>query len=130
MAEITENVKPHPHYFVPWILINDLSTTQLQIYQNGLFNFLCDPHSGSVPKGSAEFTNFFKQRKNLQLPHKNNHRLPTWRPLLSMFHKNFGGMCRYNYVPLTSQLQRNPTGRSTAHIVLTVFPLSFYQSKM
>ncbi|XP_003369557.1 hypothetical protein Tsp_04967 [Trichinella spiralis] len=66
MAEITENVQPHPHYFVPWILINDLSTTQLQIYQNGLFNFLCDPHSGSVPKGSAEFTNFFKQRKNLQ----------------------------------------------------------------
>ncbi|KRZ47589.1 GILT-like protein F37H8.5 [Trichinella nativa] len=66
MAEITENVKPHPHYFVPWILINDLSTAQLQIYQNGLFNFLCDWHRGSVPKGCAEFTNLFKQRKNMQ----------------------------------------------------------------
>ncbi|KRX46177.1 GILT-like protein F37H8.5 [Trichinella sp. T6] len=70
MAEITENVKPHPHYFVPWILINDLSTAQLQIYQNGLFNFLCDWHRGSVPKGCAEFTNLFKQRKNLQHQHK------------------------------------------------------------
>ncbi|KRX45206.1 GILT-like protein F37H8.5 [Trichinella sp. T6] len=68
MAEITENVKPHPHYFVPWILINDLSTAQLQIYQNGLFNFLCDWHRGSVPKGCAEFTNLFKQRKNFQSP--------------------------------------------------------------
>ncbi|KRX40353.1 Retrovirus-related Pol polyprotein from transposon 17.6 [Trichinella murrelli] len=66
MAEITENVKPHPHYFVPWILINDLSTAQLQIYQNGLFNFLCDWHHGSVPKDSAEFTNLVKQRKNFQ----------------------------------------------------------------
>ncbi|KRX13403.1 hypothetical protein T07_13107 [Trichinella nelsoni] len=42
MAEITKNVKPHLHYFIPWILIKDLSTAQLEIYQNGLFNFLCD----------------------------------------------------------------------------------------
>ncbi|KRZ11388.1 GILT-like protein F37H8.5 [Trichinella zimbabwensis] len=66
MAEITENVKPHPHYFVPWILINDVSTAQLQIYQNGLFNFLCDWHRGSVPKGCAEYSNLLKQRKNMQ----------------------------------------------------------------
>ncbi|KRY44900.1 GILT-like protein F37H8.5 [Trichinella britovi] len=67
MAEITENVKPHPHYFVPWILISDLSTAQLQIYQNGFLNFLCDWHHGSVPKDSAEFTNLVKQRKNFQV---------------------------------------------------------------
>ncbi|KRY76804.1 GILT-like protein F37H8.5 [Trichinella pseudospiralis] len=67
MAEITENVKPHPHYFVPWILINDVSTAQLQTFQNGLFNFLCDWHRGSVPKGCADYSNLLKQRKNLQL---------------------------------------------------------------
>ncbi|KRX51501.1 GILT-like protein F37H8.5 [Trichinella sp. T9] len=67
MAEITENVKPHPHYFVPWILINDLSTAQLQIYQNGFFNFLCYWHLGSVPKGCAEFTNLLKQQRNLEV---------------------------------------------------------------
>ncbi|KRX86365.1 GILT-like protein F37H8.5 [Trichinella pseudospiralis] len=67
MAEITENVKPHPHYFVPWILINDVSTAQLQTFQNGLFNFLCDWHRGSVPKGCADYSNLLKQRKNLQV---------------------------------------------------------------
>ncbi|KRY10291.1 GILT-like protein F37H8.5 [Trichinella patagoniensis] len=67
MAEITKNVKPHPHYFVPWILISDLSTAQLQFYQNGFFNLLCDWHHGSVPKDCAEFTNLVKQRKNLQV---------------------------------------------------------------
>ncbi|KRZ83588.1 Retrovirus-related Pol polyprotein from transposon TNT 1-94 [Trichinella sp. T8] len=89
MAEITENVKPHPHYFVPWILISDLSTAQLQIYQNGFFNFLCYWHLGSVPKGCAEFTNLLKQQRNLE--------------------------------------QRNGTGRTSAHIMLTVHPLSFSQ---
>uniref|UniRef100_A0A5S6QPU7 Saposin A-type domain-containing protein n=1 Tax=Trichuris muris TaxID=70415 RepID=A0A5S6QPU7_TRIMR len=63
MAERTETVKPDPHRFVPWILINNVSTHSLQANQANLLGFLCDWHRGDLPKGCHMFTSMLMQRR-------------------------------------------------------------------
>jgi interferon gamma-inducible protein 30 len=50
-ANKTAAVQPQQHTGVPWILVNDVSTSNLQAYQDALFSVLCAWYQGpSAPR--------------------------------------------------------------------------------
>ncbi|VDP48958.1 unnamed protein product [Soboliphyme baturini] len=56
MARLTEEILPAKHTFVPWILINDVSTLHLQNYQGNLMTALCSWYRGpDTPEGCKTF---------------------------------------------------------------------------
>ncbi|CDW55813.1 Gamma interferon inducible lysosomal thiol [Trichuris trichiura] len=63
MAERTETIKPDRHRFVPWILIQDVSTNGLQATQTNLFAFLCKWHRGNLPDGCHAYLEMLKQKQ-------------------------------------------------------------------
>jgi len=47
-ALATQNIWPTQHQYVPWIMINDLSTTQVQDAQNDLLKYVCYFYDGPL----------------------------------------------------------------------------------
>lgn len=63
MAKKTEDIWPEKHDFVPWIVVNDVSTTNMQINQDNLLNVLCTWFRGATKPKGCEFLDMVHQFK-------------------------------------------------------------------
>ncbi|CAO4365348.1 unnamed protein product [Caenorhabditis nigoni] len=62
-AATTNNVWPEQHKFVPWVVVNGVSLTSLQGFQNQLPTLLCEWYSGDKPIPYCETALKMKYKK-------------------------------------------------------------------
>ncbi|CAI2338904.1 unnamed protein product [Caenorhabditis sp. 36 PRJEB53466] len=62
-AATTNNVWPEKHQFVPWMVVNGVSLTSLQGFQNQLPTLLCEWYSGDKPIPFCEASLKLKYKK-------------------------------------------------------------------